>query len=219
MTEKENNNNPFLAAKIEWLERYGGFIQQKRNWQIVAYICLVIALISVLYVGHIGSQNKLVPYLIEVDKLGNIQKVGIVKQGNLNNSNVTKFSIQTFIFSWRTIWGEPEMQKKFIFDAYKYLKKNTEAHSFINNYYRANNPFEKGKDKVVRVKVTNIVPQTLNTWQVEWEEETIIKEIPTKETYRGLITIEQIEPETEEDILNNPGGIFVTALNYSKFIQ
>lgn len=218
--KKQNENNPYLNAKEEWLERYGDFIKQKRNWQLVAFIALLIAFTSVIYVGHIGSQNKLIPYLIEVDKLGNIQKVGTVKQGNLKNSNITKFSIHTFIYSWRTIWGQADIQKKFIFDAYKYLKPNTEAHNYVNNYYRKNNPFEKGKDKTIRVKVTNIVPQSVNTWQVEWEEENLVNEVPiSKEIYRGLITVEQIEPTTEEAILNNPGGIFITALNYSKFIQ
>ena len=72
------DNNPYLNAKAEWLERYGDYIRQKRNWQIVAFICLVIAFVSVLYVGYMGTQNKLIPYVIEVDKLGNTAQVGIV---------------------------------------------------------------------------------------------------------------------------------------------
>ncbi|MCT7910711.1 VirB8/TrbF family protein [Arcobacter lacus] len=219
-TKEQIEDNPYLNAKREWLERYGDLIKGKRNWQIVAFICLIIALISVIYIGHIGSQNKLIPYVIEVDKLGNIQKVGTLKQGNLKVENVIKFSIQTFIYSWRTVWGDPETQKKFIFDAYKYLIPNNEAYNHINSYYRKNNPFEKAKENTVRVKITNLVPQSLDTWQVEWEEETLVNEVRiSKEIYRGLFTVIQIEPTTEEAILNNPLGIFITALNYSEFIK
>lgn len=218
--KKQTENNPYLNAKIEWLERYGDFIKQKRNWQIVAFISLIIAFASVIYVGHIGSQNKLIPYIIEVDKLGNQSKVGIVQQNNIKNPNVTKFSINTFVHSWRTIWGDVNIQRKFIFEAYDYVLPNSEAYNYLNNYYQKNNPFEKIGKETIRVKVTNIVSQTLDTWQVEWEEERFIKDVfISKEIYKGLFTVEQIEPTTEEAILNNPLGIFVKAFNYSKFIQ
>ena len=78
-----NSNNPYLDAKAEWLERYGDYISQKRNWQLAAFLCLLITLVCVFYVGYMGTQNKLIPYIIEVDKLGNIQKVGMVQNTNL----------------------------------------------------------------------------------------------------------------------------------------
>ena len=157
--KKQTENNPYLNAKIEWLERYGDFIKQKRNWQIVAFISLIIAFASVIYVGHIGSQNKLIPYIIEVDKLGNQSKVGIVQQNNIKNPNVTKFSINTFVHSWRTIWGDVNIQRKFIFEAYDYVLPNSEAYNYLNNYYQKNNPFEKiGKEFTKLIPMSNNEP-------------------------------------------------------------
>lgn len=215
-----NSNNPYLDAKAEWLERYGDYISQKRNWQLAAFLCLLITLVCVFYVGYMGTQNKLIPYIIEVDKLGNIQKVGMVQNTNLKNPNVVKSSLNTFVYSWRTVWGEPEIQKKFILDAYNYVKPQSPAFMQINDFYKNNNPFERGTKERVHVKIKSIVSQNINTWQVEWEEET---KTPNQEklssvTWKGLFTIEQIEPTTEEEIRKNPLGIFVVDFNHAKIL-
>ncbi len=215
-----NSNNPYLDAKAEWLERYGDYISQKRNWQLAAFLCLLITLVCVFYVGYMGTQNKLIPYIIEVDKLGNIQKVGMVQNTNLKNPNVVKSSLNTFVYSWRTVWGEPEIQRKFILDAYNYVKPQSPAFMQINDFYKNNNPFERGTKEKAHVKIKSIVPQNINTWQVEWEEETknLNQEKLSSVTWKGLFTIEQIEPTTEEEIRKNPLGIFIVDFNHAKIL-
>ncbi len=220
--KNETQNNPYLNAKAEWLERYGDYISQKRNWQVVAFISLIIAFVSVLFVGYMGTQNKLIPYIIEVDKLGNKSNVGLVQNAtNIKNPNVIKFSLNEFIFSWRTIWGNAETQRKFILDAYSYVLPQTNQFIHLNEFYQKENPFERAQKENVRVKVTSIVPQNVDTWQVEWEETitTTTGEFKTKDIYRGFFSIEQILPTTEEQILKNPLGIFINNSNYSKILQ
>ncbi|EAI4428198.1 conjugal transfer protein TrbF [Campylobacter jejuni] len=68
--EFDTSSNPYLNAKTEWLERYGDYITRAKNWQIVAMISLAMCFVCVLFIGYIGSQNKLIPYIVEVDKLG-----------------------------------------------------------------------------------------------------------------------------------------------------
>lgn len=221
--DKSNDydNNPYLNAKAEWLERYGDYIRQKRNWQIVAFICLVIAFVSVLYVGYMGTQNKLIPYVIEVDKLGNTAQVGIVKDSiDLKSENVVKYSLNTFVYSWRTVWGDPEIQRKFIVDAYKYVKPQSAGFTQANDWYKKNNPFERGTKEKIKVAIKSIVPQNINTWQVEWEEITtnLAAEELSKKTWRGLFTIEQVTPTTEEQIMKNPLGVFIIDFNFAKIL-
>lgn len=221
--KNENNNNPYLAAKAEWVERYGSYISQKRNWQIVAFISLIITLISVSYVGYIGSQNKLIPYIIEVDKLGNTQNIGMVnnKEVDIKNPNVTKYSLSSFITAWRTIWGTDNVQKKYILDAYNYLKPQTKAYNIINDYFIKNNPFEKLRKENVKVKILSIVLQDANNWQVEWEETTTTTTAEPIKTdiYRGFFTVEQNLPQNEEQILKNPLGFFIVDMNFAPIIK
>ena len=220
MSKKIDETNPYLDAKREWLERYGNYISQKRNWQIIAVLSAIISLICVIFLGYSTTQNKLIPYVIEVDKLGNTSKVGIVQNIDLKNPNVIKYSLNTFIYSWRSVWGDIEIQRKFIFDAYAYLEPNSKAFNFINEEYREKNPFKQVSKKNVRVKVKSIVPQNADTWQVEWEEETrnLKEEIISQITYRGFFQVKQIVPTTEEQILKNPLGIFIFDLNYAKIL-
>lgn len=220
MSKKIDETNPYLDAKREWLERYGNYISQKRNWQIIAVLSAIISLICVIFLGYSTTQNKLIPYVIEVDKLGNTSKVGIVQNIDLKNPNVIKYSLNTFIYSWRSVWGDVEIQRKFIFDAYAYLEPNSKAFNFINEEYREKNPFKQASKENVRVKVKSIVPQNADTWQVEWEEETrnLKEEIISQITYRGFFQVKQIVPTTEEQILKNPLGIFIFDLNYAKIL-
>lgn len=220
MSKKIDETNPYLDAKREWLERYGNYISQKRNWQIIAVLSAIISLICVIFLGYSTTQNKLIPYLIEVDKLGNTSKVGVVQNIDLKNPNVIKYSLNTFIYSWRSVWGDIEIQRKFIFDAYAYLEPNSKAFNFINEEYREKNPFKQVSKENVRVKVKSIVPQNADTWQVEWEEEArnLKEEIISQITYRGFFQVKQIVPTTEEQILKNPLGIFIFDLNYAKIL-
>ena len=220
MSKKIDETNPYLDAKREWLERYGNYISQKRNWQIIAVLSAIISLICVIFLGYSTTQNKLIPYVIEVDKLGNTSKVGVVQNIDLKNPNVIKYSLNTFIYSWRSVSGDIEIQRKFIFDAYAYLEPNSKAFNFINEEYREKNPFKQVSKENVRVKVKSIVPQNADTWQVEWEEETrnLKEEIISQITYRGFFQVKQIVPTTEEQILKNPLGIFIFDLNYAKIL-
>ncbi|NLO16673.1 MAG: conjugal transfer protein TrbF [Arcobacter butzleri] len=217
-----NSTNPYVNAKSEWIERYGSYISQKRNWQVVAFISLIIAFTSVIFVGYMGTQNKLVPYVIEVDKLSNIQRVGMVQQNiNVQNPNVIKYSLNSFIYNWRTIWGDPQTQRKFIFDGYSYLRAQTKAYNYVNEYFQKNNPYEKSKKENIRVKITSIVPQSTDTWQVEWMEtiSDVSENIISEDIYKGFFTVEQILPSSEEEILKNPLGVFITDINYTKVIK
>lgn len=142
-SEIDTSNNPYLNAKTEWLERYGDYITRAKNWQIVAMASLGICFICVLFLGYIGSQNKLIPYVIEVDKLGNTAKVGMVQNIDLKNPNVIKYSLNTFIYSWRSVWGNAETQRKFIFDAYAYIEPRSKAFNYLNSEFQKNNPFAR----------------------------------------------------------------------------
>ncbi len=52
------------------MERYGDYISRAAQWRFVAFLCLLIAAVSIS--GNViqARQVKTVPYIIEVDKLG-----------------------------------------------------------------------------------------------------------------------------------------------------
>ena len=63
-------NETYLNARAEWNERYGSYISAARNWRTAFFMSAVVSLISVGGVVYIGSQSRLVPYIVEVNQLG-----------------------------------------------------------------------------------------------------------------------------------------------------
>jgi type IV secretory pathway TrbF-like protein len=51
----------YLAARAEWNERYGSYIQQARSWRLVALLSMSVSVIAVAGVVYIGSQSRLGP--------------------------------------------------------------------------------------------------------------------------------------------------------------
>lgn len=218
--KEEYENNPFLNGRREWMERYGDYIKQKRNWQVVAFTSLFISFMCVIGLIYIGGQNKFVPYVVEKDKLGRTVAAGVAKEVDLKDSNVIKSDLAGFIVNWRSIWGDISAQKKFIFDAYKYLKPNSLAYISVSKEYKENEPFQRLQSERIKVEVRSVLPISANNWQVEWVETRTDKQgkFLDVSNYKGLFIVEQINPTTAEAIINNPLGNFITEINYQKIL-
>ena len=54
----------------EWNERYGSYIAQAHAWRLTALASLAVAFVAVTGVVWIGAQNRVVPYVVQTDKLG-----------------------------------------------------------------------------------------------------------------------------------------------------
>ena len=61
---------PYLSARREWNERYGDYIARARSWRWAAFGAIAVALALAIGVVWQGAQSKVVPYVVEVDKLG-----------------------------------------------------------------------------------------------------------------------------------------------------
>ncbi len=72
--------NPYLAARQEWNERYGSYVKAAAAWRIVGITGMVLAVIGTSYALYQSTQVKLVPYIIEVDKLGSAVTAGFPQQ-------------------------------------------------------------------------------------------------------------------------------------------
>ena len=67
---QDESENPYLAARRTWNDHVGGVVSQRQTWQVIGILSLLIALAGVGGIIHIGSQSKFVPYVVQVDRLG-----------------------------------------------------------------------------------------------------------------------------------------------------
>ena len=63
-------DNPYLAARQEWTERYGSYVKAAAAWRLVGVASLCMAFVSTSYALYQSTKVQLVPYIVEVDKLG-----------------------------------------------------------------------------------------------------------------------------------------------------
>jgi type IV secretion system protein VirB5 len=223
-TDKRNagaNTNPYTEARREWNERYGDYISQARNWRISAIISGLIALAAVLGLIYIGAQNKVVPYVVQVDKNGAAIAVGPGDKAQAVDERVIKAYLARFISDMRSVSPDQVAGKAAIERVYAMISNTTPALTKLNEYFKANNPFELAENTMVAVEVSSVLPITGQTWQIEWNEVARDKrgELIRSMRMRASVTVEISPPKEERLLLINPLGIYVTDLNWVQSLQ
>ena len=89
----ETTENPYLNARRAWNEHVGDVVSARRAWQAAGFVSLLIALAAVGGVVYIGSQSKFVPYVIEVDKLGEAVAVQPARRTPARTESATRTRI------------------------------------------------------------------------------------------------------------------------------
>jgi type IV secretion system protein VirB5 len=210
--------NPYIEARREWNERYGEYVHQAHNWRTMAIISGAVALVAVIGVCYIGAQGKIVPYVVEVDKLGETAAVARADRAPPVDPRVVKAYLARFVADWRTVTVDRQAQKGAIGRVYAMLPSGSRAVGKLNEYFKAHNPFLLATKESVDVAVTNLLLISDRTWQVEWEETTRDERGAVQSTVRMKVSIiVGITPPTEESqILINPLGVYITDLNWAQ---
>lgn len=211
-------DNPYLAGRQEWLERYGDIIVSRNNWKMFALLITVIALISVGGNVYMGTQSKIIPYIVEVDKLGRAAAVAPIDETKrVSMKNVIPSVIAMIITDWRTVTADVELQKRMI-KRLSYFTAGT-AKGYIGDWYKSNNPYERGKEKLISVELKSLpLPITEDSYKAEWTEITrdhtgrILENI----RFEATVSVQSANPSNEQMILHNPTGIFITNINATK---
>lgn len=209
--------NPYLAARHEWSERYGSYVKAASAWRIVGILGLSMAVIGFGYAMYLSTQVKLVPYIVEVDKLGTAVTAGFPQQIEYADARVVRSTLGNFVSSFRSITPDAVVQKQYIDRTYALLRTSDPSTEKINAWFRGNSPFERAKKNTVAVEVNNIVALSTKTYQVDWTE--FERDRKGKETgkrrFRGIATVALTAPQDEAIIRLNPIGLYVTDFDWT----
>lgn len=220
-----DTENPYLTARRTWNEHVGSVVSSRQTWQVVGILSLMIALAGVGGVIQIGSQSKFIPYVVQVDKLGAAQAAGPVTSSDRADPRVLGAAVSEFIENSRLVSPDIALQRKAIFSVYAHLAPNDPATTKMNEWLNGNadaSPFKRAAKEMVSVDITSVLPQTPTTWQVDWTESTrdrkgVLQDQPKQ--MRALITVytaDTTTQTTEEQMRNNPLGIYVRDFSWSR---
>ena len=224
-TSPTGAENPYLAARRSWNDHVGAVMTSRQTWQVMGILCLMIALASVGGIIHIGSQSKFIPYIIEVDKLGQALAVSPAQLIATPDQRVVHSAVASFINDARIVTPDIALQRKAVFRVYSMLSANDPATAKANQWFNGteeSSPFTRATKETVSIEINSVIPQTPDTWQVDWIEivndrQGILQGEPLR--MRALVTVYTIPstPQTtEEQVRMNPLGIYVRDFSWSK---
>ena len=219
------NDNPYLSARRTWNDHIKGVHASRQTWQMIGILALLIALAGVGGMIHIGSQSRFVPYVVEVDKLGQALAVAPAERASAIDQRVVHASVASFISDVRLVTPDVALQRKAVFRLYSMLSGSDPATAKTNEWLNGiedSSPFKRAIKETVSTEVLSVIPQTPDTWQVDWMEtvrdrQGILKGQPFR--MRALVTVYTVPatPQTtEEQVRNNPLGIYVRDYSWSK---
>jgi len=217
MALRDIPDNPYLAARQEWNERYGSYVQSARAWRVVGITGLTLTLVSTSYALFQSTQVKLVPYIVEVDKLGTAVSAGTPQQIEYADPRVVRATLGAFISNFRSVTPDAVVQKGYIDRTYALLRTSDPSTEKVNGWFRSNSPFEKAKGATVAVEVNNIVALSPQSWQIDWTE--FERDRKGKETavrrFRGIATVTLTPPQDEATIRLNPIGLYLRDFDWT----
>ena len=209
--------NPYVEARREWNDRYLDLVRARRWWQITAVAEL--ALVGVLGSGLVALslQHKTIPYVVEVDALGAATAVKPVEAaGRPTDERIVRYQLAAFVRGTRAVMTDRAAMKRGLDQVYAYARGS--ARAFLDDHYRANNPFEIAKTYTVLPSVSSLLPLSERSWQVRWSEEQrgLDGTLLGKSTWEAVLAVETVAPTTADVIQANPFGLYVTEIRWTK---
>jgi len=206
---------PYQRAGQVWDERIGSARVQARNWRLMAFGCLALALGSTGALAWEGLHASVTPWVVQVDRTGRAETVGPAAAGYRPTDPEIAWRLARFIEDVRGIPADPVVLRKQWLEAYDTAAG--EGALALNDYARQADPFARLGREQVAVEVTSVVRASPESFRIEWTERHYAAgALTASEHWTAILTIELRPPHDPEGLRRNPLGVFVTHLNWTK---
>ncbi len=206
---------PYQKAGQMWDERIGSARVQARNWRLMAFGCLALSAglsASVVWQSH---QSRVVPYVVQVDRLGEAQAVAPAIANYKPADGEIAWFLARFIADVRSLSSDPVVARKNWLEAYDYTTNHGAA--YLNQFAQEHDPFKDLGERTVSVQVTSVVRVSGESFQVKWIEQHFDHDaVASVEHWTGILTVITKPPASAEVLRKNPLGLYVNAIDWSR---
>lgn len=202
------------AAQL-WDDRIGSARVQARNWRLMAFGCLTLS--AGLAGGLVwqSAQSRVTPFVVEVDKLGEVQAVAPAVQHYEPTDAQIAWFLARFITDVRSLPIDPVLVRQDWLEAYDFVTDR--AAVFLNGYANANDPFKAIGDRGVSVEVTSVVRASDTSFQVKWTEQTYRQgSLVSTERWTAILSVGLSPPRTADALRKNPLGLYINGIAWSR---
>lgn len=206
---------PYQAAAQVWDQRLGTARVQAKNWRLMAFGCLSLALMMAAALVWRSGQSLVTPYVVEVDAAGQVRAVGEAATPYKPTDAQIAYHLARFVSSVRSLSTDPIVVRKNWLDAYDYTTDRGAA--TLNEYARENDPFARIGQGSTAVEVTSVVRASDSSFQLRWIERHYVNgSLSDTERWTAVLTVVLQAPRNEERLRRNPLGIYVNGLSWSR---
>jgi len=206
---------PYQSAAQVWDERIGSARVQAKNWRLMAFGSLILALLMAGGLVWRSVQSIVTPYVVEVDNAGQVRAIGEAATPYRPTDAQTAHYIARFITLVRSLSIDPIVVRQNWLDAYDYTTDKGAA--VLNDYARVNDPFARIGKESVTVQITSVVRASDTSFNVRWTQRRFVNGAAAGlERWTAVVSIVHQTPRTEERLRKNPLGIYVNGLSWSR---
>lgn len=209
---------PYQRAGQLWDERIGSARAQAKNWRLMAFGGLFLTTgLSGALVWQ-SMQSRVVPYVVEVDALGQAQAVAPAAKDYRPTDPQIAWFLGRFVTSVRSIALDPVLMRQDWLSAYDFTTKRGAV--FLGDYARSADPFGRVGERTVSVQVTSVVRASDRSFQVKWIETAYERGAQAGSTHwTGILTVVLKSPPTADALRRNPLGLYVDAVDWSRELE
>lgn len=206
---------PYQRAAQVWDERIGSARVQARNWRLMAVGGL--ALSTGLAAGLLWQslQSRVVPYVVEVDRLGEARAVAPVAADYRPTDPQIAWHLGRFIANVRSISLDPVLMRENWLSAYAFVTDRGSL--FLGDHARSADPFGQIGTRTVSVQVTSVVRASDRSFQVKWTETAYERgSLAGTSRWTAILSVLVKPPGSAETLRKNPLGLYVDGIDWSR---
>jgi type IV secretory pathway TrbF-like protein len=206
---------PYQKSAQVWDERMGSARVQARNWRIMALGCLALSVGTSGALVWQSSQSTVVPYVVEVDRLGAARAVAPATADYRPTDPQIAFHLARFVENVRQIPADPIVLRQNWLRAYDFTTDRGSV--ALNDYARQTDPFARVGEVQVSAEVSSVIRASDNSFRVAWIERRYVNgQLDRTERWTAILTVVVQPPREAERLIKNPLGVFVHAINWSR---
>lgn len=206
---------PYQAAGQLWDKRLGEPIVQAKNWRLMALGTLAVLAIETSGNVWLLQQSRVVPYVVQVDRLGATQAITPAEVHYQPSDAQTAYFLARFISDVRGLSADPVVVRNNWLEAYDFATDHGAI--FLNAFAQQNDPFKQVGERTTSVQVASVVRVSDASFQVKWVEQTYTHDNPEKtEHWTAILSVVTKDPPNADVLRKNPLGLYVNGINWSR---
>ncbi|MCY3595409.1 MAG: type IV secretion system protein [Bacteroidetes bacterium] len=204
--------HPYLEGRYAFERLFGDLARGRRSWQSVAFLALLLNLVLTAGYIHLALQQKVVPYVVELDALGEMRAAGKLSVRDVPERAITA-TLRRFVHNLRTVPTDSRLLNVRLQDARSHVHSRA-AKTLVTDLDRDRENLERMLERGDTRYVTEIssvlkVPGEGILYRVSWRELLRVGHEERVSAYEGYFQVRVESPEDKEVLDNNPLGIYI----------